>query len=760
MGFGDEPVKCAAYTFAGLSMMLNIRLAYSSAPYALIRFKLPENLFGVFVRTIAGALELWCLPSMTLGNIMDFVRKQMKFGSSEKNTMDSIVCYSSIVCMWSDFITYVILLFVYLSGGDQGRLTAYYWVISVSGFIFGINMVLLYAMEFQYFPYYLAGENSFPAVTSIIHYLATLMFGNRRKYDSDFLIVHIDIWVAILISFTTALLWTYAYYRDKEAMDKFPSDPNQRICQILKVEPNSAPATELTYSIGQNFDDSHAGGCGRKKSYGYWLHLVPPSLMVLVGMGLIYTIYPAIAPGMTVPFYLIDKVDIVIQILTAVPPVIIKILPLIDPTLNPFVNMGTWGHYHKKQCKKGDETKPPYPECNCPAGDPTIYTTAKLKVEESGNNITKAILQLSGNSGTSATLEYTPDTRITLRDSGSVTVKFNLEQTNIAITPSSGSTDLRATATLTTTASKSISNLTNLKGDTGEDLTLSGQLSSNELTLTKNGEAITTDNNNTLKTGDTIKLEGTLTGTTIEASGTVIITNSDGTPTDQSLTLSGAAVTLKGGLTATGSLNIGGTSTTLNGDVTLAAVKYYEKEFHDKHKTTHCCYYGGKVWKWESNPLVWCWNAFDIFIPLQIILEIIFLYSLHHRDSKLSRSIINQPKMSTFLTIVYYMCHEFMLALGFSGIGSDDQVLLPMQLIGAFLMVLPAFYSKGYVIEYKRHDPNHWPTEGMTSWNAFCYWLKMSSKNTNKLLLDVFTTDLQVFFSFTHLYTPLHIYIK
>uniref|UniRef100_A0A3B0ML40 Tpr-related protein family member, putative n=1 Tax=Theileria annulata TaxID=5874 RepID=A0A3B0ML40_THEAN len=71
----------SAYILAGLAMMLNIRLSYSSAPFALIRFRLPENLFSVFVRRMASALELWCLPSMLLGNIMDLIQKLFDGGA-------------------------------------------------------------------------------------------------------------------------------------------------------------------------------------------------------------------------------------------------------------------------------------------------------------------------------------------------------------------------------------------------------------------------------------------------------------------------------------------------------------------------------------------------------------------------------------------------------------------------------------------------------------------------------------------------------
>ncbi|XP_952971.1 Tpr-related protein family member, putative [Theileria annulata] len=462
--FEGCPLLTASFVFAGLSMMLNIRLAYSSAPYALIRFKLPENLFSVFVRRMASALELWCLPSMLLGNILDTGSKLLfkHYGTALKiptGTADGVpndfngqeqttkskslklwsIIIPSIVTMWSDFITYAVLLYVYLMGGVTGNVTAYYGVIAVSGFIFGINMTLVYAVDFNYIPIYVAGENSFPALTSLIHYFATLIFGNRRKWNSDFLIVVIDISVAIIISFVTAILWTVSFL----------------------VPPKSGQDSKWHI---QPFDQDI--------SNPDW-DVISPTLMVIVGMGLVYAIYPAIAPGMIVPFYLIDKIEMVLLIATIFPPVIIAIL-----------------------IKKHGYLSPKYYD----VGDSTFKAWSKY-----------------------------------------------------------------------------------------------------------------------------------------------------------------------------------------------GAGRFY--------------------------------HFLDILIIIKITLAVIFIYSLHYRDSNISRSIVNQPKMSTALSITFYMCHEILLALGFPGVIGNkgaDYVVLPAQYIGALFMIFLAFYSEGYIIEYKSHDPAHWPTEGM--WYLYGYY--------------------------------------
>uniref|UniRef100_A0A3B0MYI9 Theileria-specific sub-telomeric protein, putative n=1 Tax=Theileria annulata TaxID=5874 RepID=A0A3B0MYI9_THEAN len=446
---GDCTYLICAYILAGLAMMLNIRLSYSSAPYALIRFGLPENLFSVFVRRIASALELWCLPSMLLGNIMDLGVKgnfQGDGSSPPKPTEGdrlnrfNWIIIPSIVAQWLNFLTYVLLLFVYLMGGGTGHLTTFYFVIAISGFVFGINMTLLYAADYNYTPVYIAGENSFPIVTSLMHYLTTLMFGNRRKWNSDYIVVCVDIVVAIIISFAAAVMWSVAYghYRD------------------TKTSASNTDTVTYGHILTEGFD----------KSPVHWGAIISPALMVIVGMGLVYSIYPGIAPGMIVPFYLIDKIEMVLLIATFFPPVIVAML------------------------------------------------IRYLK-------------------------EYSPKTQHTGGDGG------------------------------------------------------------------------------------------------------------------------------------------------FTGWTTAGPVFYH---------------------------------AFDILLIIKISLAIIFIYSLHYRDSNLSRSIINQPKMSTTLSITFYMCHEILLALGFAGVIGNNggtYVVLPAQYIGALFMIFLAFYSEGYIIEYKSHDPAHWPTEGM-----------------------------------------------
>ncbi|XP_953934.1 Tpr-related protein family member, putative [Theileria annulata] len=546
----------SAYILAGLAMMLNIRLAYSSAPYALIRFKLPENLFSVFVRRMASALELWCLPGFIIADIIELaVKLVIKFGNdlglsgygdythkSRELKFYAVICLS-IIAQWLNFLTYVILLFVYLMGGDSGRLTTFYWTIAVSGFVFGISNPLVFAADYNYIPIYIVGENCFPALTSFIHYLSTLMFGNRRKYDSDFLLVYIDISVAILISFVAASVWTIAYGiwivtntapiktitvtdAGKKKLTIEYEDGNKDENATYTETPSTGPPykytvthpkTNITYTFTLS-EQLNTGTPYSKKdaatelitvTYGHIFaegfsdtnakpSMVSPFLIVLVGMGLVYAIYPGIAPGMIVPFYLVDKIEMVLLIATIFPPVIVALLQKDHPNWSPKTKYVWHG----------------FGNANTGFGGWLPYPATHIKDQEQSTAQKKEVCDPAAEKAS----------------------------------------------------------------------------------------------NNTV--------------------------------------------------------------------------------------------------------YAWIWHFFDLVILIMIILAYLFIYSLHYRDSNISRAIVNQPKMSTALTIIFYMCHETSLAVGFAGmVGNAAEYTVIAQMIGAFLMVFLALYSEGYIIEYKSHDPAHWPTE-------------------------------------------------
>ncbi|XP_953624.1 Tpr-related protein family member, putative [Theileria annulata] len=157
--------------------------------------------------------------------------------------------------------------------------------------------------------------------------------------------------------------------------------------------------------------------------------------MVLVGMGLVYMIYPAIAPGMIVPFYLVDKIDMILLIATDVPPVIVALLKKYN--YGPFVFLGNWGGNHN---------------AFGPAeSDPITQATLDLTDLTSGHTLT---LQKS-DGGAVQVVKYTVDseqkskiTRIK-QQTGTATINLTLTLTEVTLTLN-GNT-LKATGSITVT---------------------------------------------------------------------------------------------------------------------------------------------------------------------------------------------------------------------------------------------------------------------------------------------------------------------
>uniref|UniRef100_A0A3B0MRR4 Theileria-specific sub-telomeric protein, putative n=1 Tax=Theileria annulata TaxID=5874 RepID=A0A3B0MRR4_THEAN len=674
-GMGDDcKLLQAAYILAGLSMMLNIRLAYSSAPYALIRFRLPENLFSVFVRRMASALELWCLPSMLLGNIMDYGLKgyyqikeyksdfgnkfnlktkeygitttakdkggrnigevEITFDTSILTPIDAltlprlikfgVIIGPSILAQWLNFLTYVILFFVYVAGGDQGHLTTFYWVIAISGVVFGINMVLVYAADWNYTPVYIVGENTFPIVTSAMHYISTLIFGNRRKYNSDFILVLIDIWVAIIISFIAAAVWTAAYgiclnTKKEEAVITFEKDGTGTGNVYAGITPTSGGLKPEELKTGIN------------------------SITVTDNEGKAAATYTKDGEGTT------NQGD----------PVTLKI-------------------------KVGAEAADPLTFYK--QKTPTPLTFYKHPQTPPKNGIILATNK-DPNAAGSKNLYITPGTIDKVPFGHIFTETFDTSSVRPAI----------VSPTLMVIVGMGL--VYAIYPGIAPGMIVPFYLID--------------------------KIEMVLLIATFFPPVIVALLN-------------------KG--------QFGDTTKPYSPKTEYQPHQFgkYDQGFggwriYKKHKE------GSPPFTCDSDTAIhaWFWHFFDILIVLKISLAAIFIYSLHYRDSSISRSIINQPKMSTALSIIFYMCHEILLALGFAGVIGNNggtYVVLPAQYIGALFMIFLAFYSEGYIIEYKSHDPAHWPTEGMTKWNAFCYWCKRASKITNHNLRSLFIES--------HIYLP------
>uniref|UniRef100_A0A3B0N4K1 Tpr-related protein family member, putative n=1 Tax=Theileria annulata TaxID=5874 RepID=A0A3B0N4K1_THEAN len=275
----DDTTKKAAYALAGFSLLLTLRVGMNGAPFCMKRFNIPEHLFSLYVSRVHNCIELGCSGGVTAGTIYN-----IKYDGTGGQHCDKV----SIAISWLFFLINVVLFFVFVTGGEEGHLTDFYWTLAFSAFIYGMNLTFIIKLAGDCIVYYLATLHVSGIFVSVYHYLFLKLFGNRRKFNTDYLIITWQLILSIIITAITAGVWTAVYVK---------SDNNNNKC-------------------GEN-------GTSNGNSVE---HVFSPMLMCVFAQGIVYIFYPAIAPGLLVDFRHVSKIDQALLIIAPIPSIIIAVL--------------------------------------------------------------------------------------------------------------------------------------------------------------------------------------------------------------------------------------------------------------------------------------------------------------------------------------------------------------------------------------------------------------------------------------------------
>ncbi|EAN31410.1 Tpr family protein [Theileria parva strain Muguga] len=285
----DDPKKIAAYLLVGFSVLLTLRVGMNGSIFCMKRFRLPEHLFSLYVSRVHNAIELSGFAGVTVGTI--YTIKYNTNGGGEQKCEKV-----SIGVNWLFFAINIVLLFVYVTGGEEGHLTDFYWTLALSAFVYGLNLSFIRKLAGECTVYYLATLHVSGIFSSVYHFLFLRLFGNKRKYDTDFHIITWQIILSILITGATAGLWTSVYHN----------------CGVDKEK------------CGEN-------GSKQDESNGSGYAAISPVTMCIFAQGVVYVFYPAIAPGLLVDFRHVTKIDQALLIIAPIPSITFAIL---DATVN------------------------------------------------------------------------------------------------------------------------------------------------------------------------------------------------------------------------------------------------------------------------------------------------------------------------------------------------------------------------------------------------------------------------------------------
>ncbi|AFZ81054.1 hypothetical protein BEWA_004620 [Theileria equi strain WA] len=274
---GDSTQKGAMF-MAGLTLLQSLRVALTGAKFALDRFKIPQQNVSSFINMVHNPMELATFTGMAIVTITALIKKPKD--DESKKYFRSLAMFTNIALCCS----FVVLLYAFTSGGEQGDLTFYYWTIVFGSFIYGMNVAAVMTAASADASLFNVGIPLSGIQVSVYYFVFTKWAEWRNWSNVSFWIIFWQLIIAILISAVSAALWIY-----------------------LAVK-------------GGGTD---GGGGGQSSSV-----VASPILMGMVGMGGIYAFYPAIAPYKLTDVGTGYTIDLVVLFMSAVPGIIIAILCL------------------------------------------------------------------------------------------------------------------------------------------------------------------------------------------------------------------------------------------------------------------------------------------------------------------------------------------------------------------------------------------------------------------------------------------------
>ncbi|XP_954189.1 uncharacterized protein TA20150 [Theileria annulata] len=306
-----EPKKIAAYLLAGFSLLLTLRVGMNGAPFCMKRFKIPEHLFSLYVSRVHNAIELFVLAGVTAGTIYN-----IKYGNKYVQECEKV----SVGINWLFFLINVVLFFVFVTGGEEGHLTDFYWTLAFSAFVYGMNYSFSMKLAGDCIVYYFATLHVSGIFISVYHFIFLKLFGNRRKFNTDYLIITWQIVLSIIITAVTAAVWTVAYSNGEQSTGKGNN--------------NKCGGDDST-------DQDGSGG-----NSGFTGDAVSPMIMTVFALGVIYVFYPAIAPGLLVDFRHVNKIDQALLIIAPIPSITFAAIDSASPGNSPKCKWSEKPYWH------------------------------------------------------------------------------------------------------------------------------------------------------------------------------------------------------------------------------------------------------------------------------------------------------------------------------------------------------------------------------------------------------------------------------
>ncbi|AFZ80756.1 hypothetical protein BEWA_001630 [Theileria equi strain WA] len=252
------------------------RLAVSAGKFSAVRFRISSGYIPLFLNQMIISYRIAAL----LGTM---VMNGLLLGSPTFKDRLNIV---SSICTSLMSLCYAVTLVTFYTGGDEGYITAYYWGIVLTSFMYGCSVVSVTTLASSEIAGYLAAIPAASIVSSSYH-LSFVKLGNKyRLQNINYWVVVWQIITAICLAVIAAGIWIPAYGSSQT---------------------NKSSTSNDDFWTGLSLSGS-------------------PLLLAAFGYGLQYAFYPAIAPyklaGIQKGFY----ISLILLYTGAIPPAILLYL--------------------------------------------------------------------------------------------------------------------------------------------------------------------------------------------------------------------------------------------------------------------------------------------------------------------------------------------------------------------------------------------------------------------------------------------------
>ncbi|EKX72194.1 conserved hypothetical protein [Theileria equi strain WA] len=277
---GNGSLKKAVAFLSGLALYQLPHAAISAGNFTVGRFQIPQQYVGLYINRMIIPYRIFSLLGVAVLTVYD-------------QFYESGISQITVGLFWGVIGCYIALLLTYCSGGIQGHLTLYYWMVILASAIVGAAFVGIVKALGDDVTYLLVALPVSGILASSYH-ISFIVISQYLNFSNIYYWLVFWQWICAisLIAAVSVLVWTF-----------------------MGITPNG----NSTNTTSTTCTESGSGGGEFLKS----LHnALSPLLLVAFGYGIQNMFYPSVAPYKIIGIDRGYKIDVAVLITSAVPPLL------------------------------------------------------------------------------------------------------------------------------------------------------------------------------------------------------------------------------------------------------------------------------------------------------------------------------------------------------------------------------------------------------------------------------------------------------